>query len=532
MRNTNARRWLAGFGVVGALVATAAPASAAPEQPSLGVYFLDSTIAADSPGIVDSPILYGSEPLALHGVKITYDFSNLAGKVQISKSGAGSDTCTPAGSNRLVCSYAPEWEHVDYVDEWGASGLYEVNIAPADGVKDGVEGTLKVSFDAAGFDTVTHESRIRIGEGVDLAAGAEQQATAQPGGKFTSPATVRNVGETTVTGTNALFFNDYAIRADKQFSNCTYVEDELRSCYFDQPLAAGKSYTATLPYALGADTYAPGGAYGEVSWLTAAEFEDFTAYTKSNGVEIGKPGNGGELTLAEVSSASARRAQADTDPSNNWSHLEVTVTGKNGADLSALGASISGEAGKVVPATIGFQNNGPATIDASRRGGAVTSVDVKVPTGTTAVTVPEDCVPFKGDEFDWENPGKAGATDYRCYSESISIAGEKRTFDFGFRIDQVIADATGQVTANPKCECESYFSKDLDSSNDIAKILVNATGNGGDGDGGDGGTGGGDGGLPITGASAGLMAGVGVLLLGAGAVGFVLARRRRMRFVA
>ncbi|MFK3982727.1 LPXTG cell wall anchor domain-containing protein [Micromonospora sp. NPDC050397] len=528
MRNTNARRWLAGFGVAGALVATAAPATAAPEQPSLGVYFLDSTLAADGPGIVDSPILYGSEPLALHDVKITFDFTDLAGKVQLTGTDEGSVTCTPAGANRIVCAYDPEWDHVDYVDEWGSSGLYDIAIVPVEGVQDGVDGKLKVSFSAAGFETVTHESRIRIGEGVDLAAGPEQRVTSQPGGKFTTPLTVRNVGRTTVTGTNVLFYNDYSIRADKQFSNCTYVKDELRSCYFETPLAAGKSYTTNIPYALGADTYAPGSEYGDVSWLTAAEFEDFSEYLDINGFDVGKPGTGGELKLTEVVSANARGAQADTDPENNWSHIEITVTGKNGADLSAVGASVSGDAGKVVPAAVGFQNNGPATIDVSRRGGPVTNVDIKVPTGTTAVTVPEECVPFEDGEYDWENPGKPGAANYRCYPESISVAGEKRTFDFGFRIDQVIADAAGQVTVNPECECDGYFSQDLDATNNVAKLLVNATNNGGEGDGGAGG----GGGLPITGASAGLTAGVGVLLLGAGVVGFVLARRRRTHFVA
>ena len=177
----------------------------------------------------------------------------------------GSKLCTPDGKTRLVCA---EPDMGLNVDEWGTSGHFDVVIAPEDGVKAGTEGTLKVSFGAAGFDTVTHQARVRFGEGVDLAAGADHEVTSQPGGKFTVPLTVRNAGESTVKGTNVLFFNDNAIRAEKQFSNCTYVDDELRQLHFDTPLAAGQSYTATLPYALGADTYAPGAAYGEIAWLT------------------------------------------------------------------------------------------------------------------------------------------------------------------------------------------------------------------------------------------------------------------------
>ena len=95
---------------------------------------------------------------------------------------------------------------------------------------------------------------------------------------------------------------------------------------------------------------------------------------------------------------------------------------------------------------------------------------------------------------------------------------------FGLRIDEVMPNATGTVTINAKCECEG-IAGDLDPSNDVAKIVINPTG----------GTGGGEGddpGLPLTGAATTSLIAVGVALVLAGAVGFVVARRRRVRFVA
>ncbi|NBE82485.1 LPXTG cell wall anchor domain-containing protein [Micromonospora rubida] len=66
---------------------------------------------------------------------------------------------------------------------------------------------------------------------------------------------------------------------------------------------------------------------------------------------------------------------------------------------------------------------------------------------------------------------------------------------------------------------------DPSEGNDIATITVKAgTGTGGGG--------GGDGGLPVTGASTGLIAGIGGLLLVAGVGGYLVAKRRRTRFVA
>ncbi|MCX4469566.1 LPXTG cell wall anchor domain-containing protein [Micromonospora sp. NBC_01655] len=71
---------------------------------------------------------------------------------------------------------------------------------------------------------------------------------------------------------------------------------------------------------------------------------------------------------------------------------------------------------------------------------------------------------------------------------------------------------------------------DPNAQNDSAKIIINPTGHGG----GDGGQGGGDDRptLPITGDSIGLITAVGGLLLVAGTAGYLVARRRKTRFVA
>lgn len=86
-------------------------------------------------------------------------------------------------------------------------------------------------------------------------------------------------------------------------------------------------------------------------------------------------------------------------------------------------------------------------------------------------------------------------------------------FEFQLRIDQVIADSAGTITIK--------LAGDSNAGNNVAKIVVNPAGSGGGG-----------GGLPVTGASTGIVAGAGVLLLAAGVFGFVIARRRRTRFVA
>ncbi|GIJ33964.1 LPXTG cell wall anchor domain-containing protein [Micromonospora sediminimaris] len=525
MLTHSTRRRLAGLGVAGALIAAVAtpatPASAEESEISLGVYFGDTTIAAGSPGKIDSPILFASSTVVVHDLTVRYDFTGLAGKATVTPE-YDADYCSTPEPNVLVCTDPFEVE----LYEGGFGGLYSVVIAPTKDAKDGDEGTVKVSLSATGYTAVTHEARVRIGEGVDLAAGPETEHSGKPGTSFTVPLRVGNPGETVAKGAVAVFYNDYGIQADKQYANCTYEGSWLRTCHFDRALEPRTSYVATLPYRIAKDAFAPGFDYGEILWLTPAEFEDYEAYVKSRGATIGKPGTGGELLLDEAGpSIAARSFQADTQPDNNWSSLGVTVTGKNSTDLEAVGDEVSGAKGDEVVATVGFRNNGPATLDYGRSGSSVTNMQVEIPTGTSAVKVPDNCSPVRG-ENEWGEPGEPGASLYRCYTSWFIKAGDAETMEFGLRIDKVVPNATGEVKVNVACQCDGGFYADLKPANDAAKLVVNPSG-------GQGGDGGGDGGeLPITGANTALIAGVGGVLLAAGVAGFVLARRRRTHFTA
>ncbi|KAB1910762.1 LPXTG cell wall anchor domain-containing protein [Micromonospora sp. AMSO31t] len=526
MLTNSTRRWLAGLGVAGAFVAASAtPAFAEESQAKLGIYFGDTTIATGSDGKIEYSTIHSSAPVVLHDLTIRYDFSDLAGKVTVGEEEDTGNDCTSPSQNVLVCTTPYEVE----VDEWGVAGLSAVQIKATDKAQDGDVGTLKVTLTATGFDAVSHDAKVRVGEGVDLAAGPETAVSVAPGKSFTAPLKVSNAGKSTAKGAAVIFYNDYGLNAGKHYSNCTYVGDELRTCRFKDDLPSGSTVTASLPYVLGADSLAPGFKYGEIIWMTPDEFEDFQGYLEHYDATIGEPGTDGELTLAQAGGkATARGFQADPRPENNGTNLQVTVTGNNSTDLEALGASVTGKAGATVQATVGLRNNGPATLDYTRSGSSVTYLTLDVPKGTTAVTVPENCFPVNGDE--WGEPGKPGAQHYRCYFDSFLKAGDSVNLDFALRIDKVIANATGLVKINVPCECDGGFYRDLKPANDTAKVVVNAAPGG---EGGQGGGGEGDGGtLPITGSSTALIAGVGALLLAAGAAGYVVSRRRRTRFVA
>ncbi|WP_151495992.1 LPXTG cell wall anchor domain-containing protein [Micromonospora noduli] len=128
---------------------------------------------------------------------------------------------------------------------------------------------------------------------------------------------------------------------------------------------------------------------------------------------------------------------------------------------------------------------------------------------------------------DWV-PGKLGAKEYRCGENRRLAQGEKIEYEFELRLDEA-----GTRAAQVRLTFDAGV--DLNPANDSATITIIASADGGsENPGEDDGQGGGDtdGSLPITGAKAGLTAGVGGVLLAAGAAGFVVARRRKTRFVA
>ncbi|MFG3639386.1 LPXTG cell wall anchor domain-containing protein [Micromonospora sp. NPDC047762] len=519
-------RWLTGLGAAGALVA----ASATPAVAAVAVepYFQDATLAVGATPTTRALSLYADEPTVLTDVSVRYDYRSLANKITIAP--ANGQKCTAPESGVLVCE-EPD-EIVLYEMAPVGSGIYgngakQVLIAATDEAQVGDSGDVAVSFQAASGRRGSYTSHVRVGEGVDLAGGPYTSLSAKPGGKFTVPLVVANAGDRTVTGFVAVFDLPYSIRTKDRFSNCRYADDHLVSCHFDEDIPVGTGLATTLNLELAKDTAAPTNQSGYAQFMTTADFEDLTRVRAAVGARAATPGSGPKLTLAEAPSRVRQADQTDVGPGNEYTGWTIKATGTNGTDLAAIGATLKGAAGAVVTATVGFRNNGPATLD--RTNGdfeAATHTDVELPPGTTAVGVPDNC---------WLRQDTTRT--YLCASEMLLVAGQTYTVKFRLRIDKVIPNARGAVRVNAPCECPSggAFKDDIKPANDRATIVVNAAQGGGgqgddDGDG-DGG-GGGGGSLPITGAPTTVIAGIGALLLVTGAGCYLLARRHGSRFTA
>lgn len=518
MHRPSAWRLIAGpVAALAAALALTTPAHAAADA-KINVKLAAVTVGLGAQTSLES-VLYADKPVTVLSASISYELDgDLEG---VSLVAENPEYCESFSATQLECGRPFETE----LGPDGLSGDFGAFVKASGAAKAGAEGSVKATFSADGVAPVSTQVAVKVADAVDLAAGESYELSAKPGAAFELPLEVTNTTGDAVHGAGFRAHADYAYEAAERFSNCTYGEDDrLAGCLFEEDLEPGTTYRVAVPFTLRADTTAPGSEGGEFEWMTADDYA--RKAPKSSGAAAA---SAGKLRLEPV--ASAKRApQTDVDPEDNWQTVIVKVTGKQGTDVAAVGARVSGEAGDVVTAKVGLRNNGPATIDSSRSDEPASVALITIPAGTTVAEAPDKCYVA---EYDKTEPD---AVQYYCATDLLFRAGRTVTWTFRLRIDKVRADATGTVEANPACQC-SRFAKDLKRSNDKAKLIVNPTAEepvaGGEQPGaGEPGTGGEGGGLPITGPQGAAVAVTGALLVAAGVAGFVVARKRRTRFEA
>ncbi|MGV9210574.1 LPXTG cell wall anchor domain-containing protein [Micromonospora sp. RB23] len=517
MLTHSTRRWLAGLGVAGAFVAASAGPAAAAEAP-FEVATHDLLLAPDH-------IEYGYFFASLTDSESEPKFGRTSVDVDFSAV-AGFATVEPAWG--WACDASATKLHCESDIEDGQSPWFDYTVTGKSDAKPGQKGSLAISITSGG-KTAKATAGVTIAEGVDLVSDATVETSGAPGKTAGLPGVVRNAGETTVDGAVLVVQAEYLAAYGGNYSNCKSDEwGMIAFCAFDTKIEPGKSYKLSEELPIKVSTDARTGAKFPVAldWWTT---DDWDLAFKDWFLDEVKPGTGGKLRLVEQSMQAARVPQTDLDRMNDTTIGTVRVTGNNPADLATKGATASGMKGAVVTVAPSYTNVGPAVLEYIGQGTPGIRLEdlpvrVTIPDGTTATEAPFDCVPFApGKEWDPWNAawGEPGAKEYAC--QVLETAPDyETTLEFALRIDKVVPNASGAVTTT--------LAGDPNKSNDTAKIVINPAASGGGNSGGDGG---GDGGsLPITGQSTGLLAGLGALLLAAGVGGYLVAKRRRTRFVA
>ncbi|HEX6682462.1 MAG TPA: LPXTG cell wall anchor domain-containing protein [Candidatus Limnocylindrales bacterium] len=509
------KRGFAAIAIAAAFAGAAvAPASAAQSSaPQLAVHLPDVLVTPDSEGRQANVVIASAESFVAHDVTVQVDSSGLAGVA----------TVTPVFP-RQGCSASGALFTCRGTEIISAQLFLltpNLLVKPLPGVAPGASGTWKVTISAAGLPTIHREATVSVVEGIDLTAPVSKlRMESTPGGTFTHSLEISNSGERAVDGVVAFFYPDFGFTSKLQYSNCTFVDGMMRTCVFDEQLAAGTGYVTSeaVPFRFREDLVAPRNQVLSVQWITVAEFEKLKKQLADLGGVgfLGQPGTGERLALQAKAQAGARGQQTDVNIADNWFDLLVDIKGDNDADLAAIGGSGSSSAGQVITLELGVKNLGPASRDQGSSDDGVGAFTFALPPGSSLTEMPEECAAWLGMPADANRDPvreNLAARYVRCFNpKPVLLAGDQATFPFKLRIDQVIPSAKGTVevlTICPSCR------EDKNPANDTADVVLNTPAPA----------------LPTTGVQTGLIAGVGVLLALAGVAAFVLGRRRRVDVV-
>ncbi|MGN9811870.1 LPXTG cell wall anchor domain-containing protein [Micromonospora sp. BQ11] len=506
------RRWLAGLGVAGALIAASATPAYADED--LQVHASDLLVAPNH--TVASWIAAWNPATELRKLTLDLDLSKVD----------GIGVLEPVNSD-FACAREAAVLHCEAtIEPDGNTPFFDYFLTAKADAKPGEKAEMGVKITGDG-QTVERAVSITVAEGVDLQSEPEGGLEAEAGTVAVLPSTVRNGGENTSRGAVLRLQNDGRSPYVGNFSNCEYIDYLATVCTFDTDLEPGKSYRLSegLPVRVDKDARAGSHLLNLLDWWTKDDWA-LIANDPSWPLPEGEQGTGAELKLVEAPATALRAPQTDVDRWNSFTDFKVTVTGGNTADLAAVGSTATGKVGDKVTVRAGARNLGPAVIETWRNEGPL--VVVEIPAGTTAVTVSENCAPYTRDEewYPWESLGEPGAPVYGCIGYEDLGRDDTASFEFVLKIDKLDSKTSGTVS--------TMIEGDPNASNNVAPITValgDKSGNPG-GEPGQGGGNGDGGSLPITGANTALVAGLGAVLLAAGGAGFVVARRRRTRFVA
>ncbi|SCE65497.1 hypothetical protein GA0074695_0063 [Micromonospora viridifaciens] len=248
----------------------------------------------------------------------------------------------------------------------------------------------------------------------------------------------------------------------------------------------------------------------------------------------------------------------DANPADNYDEYEVVLTTEHGADLTVVAPDIKREIaiedarkGDLAGAPLNPGDKTVAVAYLENQGDRVVSqitVRMTVPKGVTFGSLRTEECGFSDDKRTFHCPVDVHLVPHDPVAIILPVtvsAGVKAPATLPGGTVSISADTAGNAPAEGERSSLPEFLgvplnrlttlsdiDERDNSDDFAVFVTPAAGGDGDGGNGGGGNGGGDGGLPVTGPQVGLLAGAGTVVLAAGAVLFLAARRRRVVLVA
>jgi hypothetical protein len=464
----------------GALVGLAGPAFAADERPDLSVSAPGAGIALDATSKVVRVDLKNNGTVAATNVKITITVQDLNGV----------DVYLPGS----VCEAVPDGISCPMGDLGAGEtdGTFGFLIA-LNGTKltPGTAGHVTIKVESAQTDAKPSDNTAVVpleikDAGVDLTAFAMDLRDAAPGSTVELPWGIWNQGSRAASSVSVDFLMPQYV-AIQSTPGCVVAGDG-RSAHCEGPALSPTDGPVFFPVSVKVSSVAPGPVNLGRGIIAASGVAAPAPTTARKASAVRK--------FSKFTAKNSKSGATDQVPGDNSVQFAVTTT-DNPNDLQVTAGTASGAVGSTVKVPVTVRNHGdsdsPNTILALKAPSGTEIADADATSHCTAVTA---------------------GTEYRCDIGTLTKAAGASTVDIAFKIDAAVVgdDGTAKISGP---------ARDKNPANNTAKIVITVAGD----------TGGIGGGLPVTGVTAGLIGGIGGLALVAGAVLFVMSRRRRVLLV-
>jgi hypothetical protein len=428
---------------IGGLAALTTPAHAA-DGPALRLNVASENVGLPIPTTPgDTQVSWGvtnDGPGTANDVKISLDLSEVI------------DWAIPEGT--VPADHIYTWDRGDVTTAQGTGGLLALDAKP--GTPLGTTGVVTLSGTSSN-GTFAGDIKVRLTVGTtDLVVNKLSKRTGdKPGSTIDEPVTISNTGTLPANGVQLRLRTTVGLAYAERYSNCVYgtvSENNYNMtnqalCTFDTVIEPGKAYKLSEPVGLDVTKQALFELFGDQAFPVT----DATT-SKADGP-----------TLSLVPAGTA-----DTGgiPANHQ-----TIDADNTADMVGVGDTADGNPGDVVKVTVALRNDGPGWVGINANDDQPALL-VTIPTGTTAVEIPEHCSVWSEDAKSATGEQTPGKPKYVCQSSPSEYAvGEARKFTFGLKIKADTTDTTiGEVRATTAFDNELTF--DDNKANDTAAITV------------------------------------------------------------
>ena len=391
------------------------------------------------------------------------------------------------------------------------SDYHVITLVPKPGAAVGSSGTVTVSGTASDATVTGDHLTLTNGKTQLKVSASAEQLNAVPGDTLSFPLDVWNNGQLPAAkGVELLIDTTAGLHLQGSWSNCRDVSASGRGghivhetlCDFPTPVEPGRQYALSSPLRVKVGDEA----------LRDKIFYQFTPLTSA------APANGPGTPLTLVPKG-AMPSDGNTDR-----YFTTYVDSVNHADFAVTGDTATGRRGGHATLHATVIDRGPAVVQDLLDEDAFLPVLVKLPPGTKATKIPDNCQPPPTD--DGSDPGpRMGRSSYQCTFHDPA-PGDRHVLSFTVAIGpRTPAVSTGQVRT-----LEVMKGLDPDASNDSAALTLRlAQGGSAAGASGSvsGGPSAGSGPLADTGFGGGWIAWAAGALLLAGGMALALSRRSR-----